>query len=120
MTGEWVTLLVEGLFFLWPPPALLAVGVVPSRFMAWSKAEGRSWAPGGTVFLLGLPWGVLVGSMKLLCLLPGVEGRAGMSAALEAPGKKLDMKLAIVGARGARRVAGLLLLLLLLAQLGRA
>ena len=65
------------------------------RFRPCSKAEGRSWAPGGIVFLLGLPWGVVVGSMKLLCLV-GVVGRAEPSTGLSLPpGKKLDMKLAM-------------------------
>lgn len=35
-------------------------------FMAFSKATGRSVAPGGFRFLLGLPCGVETGVMKLL------------------------------------------------------
>jgi hypothetical protein len=41
-------------------------------FMAFSKAVGRSFAPGGFCFLLGLPCGVDAGVMKLLRL--GVFG----------------------------------------------
>ena len=63
--------------------------------MALSNAAGKSWAPGGTVFLLGLPWGVLVGLRKLL-FFDGVEGREFESADLSLPDwKKFDMKLAI-------------------------
>lgn len=79
------------------------------RFIAVSKTVGRSWAPGGIVFLLGLPSGVLRGLMKLLMLfMVGVTGRGAASPAsgglslllllmlLLLPGKKLDMKLAII------------------------
>ena len=44
-------------------------------FIAVSKAVGSSLAPGGLRFLLGLPWGVETGFMKLL-LLTGVLGRS--------------------------------------------
>jgi len=43
-------------------------------FMAFSKATGRSTAPGGALFLLGLPCGVETGVMKLF--LVGVFGRS--------------------------------------------
>lgn len=71
---------------------------VELRFIALSKAVGRSLAPGGFVFLLGLPCGVLVGWIKLFGLPLGVLGREGASpeAFSFPPGKKLDMKLAIV------------------------
>lgn len=47
-------------------------------FMAASKAEGRSIAPGGLRFLDGLPWGVWVGVMKLARVVAvGVVGRSG-------------------------------------------
>lgn len=62
-----------------------------------SRACGRSCAPGGNVLLLGLPCGVLAGSMKLF--LTGVDGRPRSSLLLFslAPGEKMfDMKLAIV------------------------
>lgn len=64
----------------------------------FSKASGRSYAPGGAVLLLGLPCGVWAGLMKpLLAFLVGVEGRAESRAALSLPDwKKLDMKLVIV------------------------
>lgn len=81
------------------------------RFMAASKAVGRSFAPGGIVRLLGLPSGVLSGLMKLLMFMVGVTGRGSACASpargalslpelllvptLELPGKKVDMKLAI-------------------------
>jgi hypothetical protein len=75
------------------------VGVL--RFRALSKAEGSSCAPGGLVFLLGLPWGVLTGLRKLSSLVDGVAGREVLFSpeALFAfpPGKKLDMKLAMAG-----------------------
>lgn len=72
---------------------------VSLRLRAVSKAEGRSCAPGGIVFLLGLPWGVLEGLRKLL-VLTGVAGRADASPwpLSLPPGKKLDMKLAMVNA----------------------
>ena len=66
--------------------------------MALSKVVAKSLAPGGAVFLLGLPCGVLVGLIKLLVAL----GVAGRDAALSVwdlslvPGNRLDMKLAIV------------------------
>ena len=41
-------------------------GLPGASFMAFSKAIGRSFAPGGFCFLLGLPWGVDTGVMKLL------------------------------------------------------
>lgn len=63
-----------------------------------SRAFGSSLAPGGTVFLLGLPWGVLAGLMKLLRL--GVPGRSVRSCF--PVGKRVPMKLAM-----ARRVARL-------------
>lgn len=82
------------------------------RFMAASKAVGRSLAPGGFVFLLGLPSGVLSGLMKLLMFMVGVTGRGTASASpasgalsllelllvptLELPGKKVDMKLLVI------------------------
>ena len=47
-------------------------------FMAASKAEGRSMAPGGLRFLEGLPWGVCVGVMKEARVVGGgVVGRSG-------------------------------------------
>ena len=63
-----------------------------------SMATGSSFAPGGTVFLLGLPCGVLTGVVKLLALLPlvGVVGRPSFFSCCFPPGKKLDMKLAIL------------------------
>lgn len=45
-----------------------------ASFMAFSKATGRSTAPGGALFLLGLPCGVWTGVMKLF--LEGVLGRS--------------------------------------------
>ena len=71
------------------------------RVKAFSNAEGRSCAPGGFVFLLGLPCDVLMGLRKLSDLEEGVAGR-GLLASLAVPlffsfppGKKLDMKLAM-------------------------
>lgn len=71
---------------------------VELRVMAFSNAVGKSLAPGGTVLLLGLPCGVLVGLRKLLVVLVGVVGRTGVSSVdLSLPlGKKLDMKLAMM------------------------
>lgn len=43
-------------------------------FIAFSKATGKSTAPGGALFLLGLPCGVWTGVMKLF--LDGVLGRS--------------------------------------------
>lgn len=80
--------------------------------IALSNALGRSWAPGGIVFLLGLPWGVLGGFRNALLLLPfltGVLGRA--EASLDdlslPPGKKLAMKLAIAADALAKALATL-------------
>lgn len=74
--------------------------------MAFSKALGRSCAPGGFCFLLGLPWGVEMGVMKLLPV--GVLGLSfwlerGTSSCLPPwlEGNKLVMKLDI-----ARSVSG--------------
>jgi len=48
--------------------------VVEVIFRAFSNATGRSLAPGGFCFLLGLPWGVETGVIKLLRF--GVFGRS--------------------------------------------
>lgn len=61
MTG--IRLVFDGL------PKPVPVGV---SFIALSKAEGRSFAPGGATFLLGLPCGVETGEIQLF--LEGVEG----------------------------------------------
>ncbi|GKT96085.1 hypothetical protein Ct61P_13935 [Colletotrichum tofieldiae] len=50
--------------------------------------------PGGFVLLLGLPWGVLDGLMKLF--LVGVSGRDEVWVSLVPPGNKLAMKPDIV------------------------
>lgn len=74
-------------------------------FIALSKAVGRSLAPGGFCFLLGLPCGVETGVMKLLRV--GVCGRslnwspegAGSEFSLFPPceeGKRLLRKLDMV------------------------
>lgn len=71
-------------------------------FNALSKADGRSWAPGTVVFLLGLPCGVATGSRKS-CSCPcfvGVVGRGAVSGVavlsiLPLPESKLAMKLAM-------------------------
>ena len=53
-------------------PAL--VGLLGSSRMAFSKTFGSSFAPGGNLFLLGLPCGVVYGVVK--SLLVGVAGLA--------------------------------------------
>lgn len=79
--------------------------VVAALSFRWlSKAWGSSRAPGGAVLLLGLPFGVLAGSMKLFLM--GVEGRPRSSLlllglglvllpSLPPPESTLDMKLAM-------------------------
>lgn len=52
-------------------------GDIGANFIAFSKALGRSFAPGGNCFLLGLPEGVCVGLVKPFCV--GVEGRSKYS-----------------------------------------
>lgn len=54
--------------------ALVGFPAVGASFMAFSKTSGRSCAPGGSCFLLGLPTGVAVGDTKPACV--GVEGRS--------------------------------------------
>lgn len=84
---------------VWGRPSFIGLS---STLGGWifmlSNATGSSLAPGGTVFLLGLPWGVLTGVMKLFLVLIGVEGRASVLSPLP-PGKKFAMKLAMVAAR---------------------
>lgn len=87
------------------------VGLVKAdvlNFIAFSNAMGRSLAPGGSCFLLGLPRGVDTGVVKLLR--PGVFGRSllrvwrggGGTGAMPSclppweEGKRLDMKLDMV------------------------
>lgn len=77
---------------------LSSTGVLLS-FSALSKAEGRSFAPGIVVFLLGLPWGVAGGSRKS-CLgsrFIGVVGRGAASASglFPPPDSRFAMKLAM-------------------------
>ena len=72
--------------------------LVAESFML-SMEVGSSFAPGGTVFLLGLPCGVLTGVVKLFGAVPlvGVVGRSSVLLSVcFPPGKKLDMKLAIL------------------------
>jgi hypothetical protein len=57
-------------------------------FMAFSKAVGRSLAPGGFCFLLGLPCGVATGVMKLLRV--GVLGRS-LNWSLEGAGRGVSL-----------------------------
>jgi hypothetical protein len=63
-----------------------------------SMDTGSSFAPGGAVFLLGLPCGVLMGVVKLFAAVPliGVVGRSSALSCCFPLGKKLDMKLAMV------------------------
>lgn len=68
-------------------------------FRAVSNAVGSSLAPGGIVFLLGLPCGVEMGSTKVfLAGVPGGSSSDGL-VSLEPwdEGNILEMKLAIVG-----------------------
>lgn len=84
-------------------------------FNALSNAVVRSWAPGGMVFLLGLPWGVEIGLRKLFVVgvlgIPGVPGVPGRSVAGDlrsfpgAEGNMLVIKLAM--AMNASRVTEL-------------
>lgn len=71
--------------------------LVAESFML-SMDVGSSFAPGGTVFLLGLPCGVLMGVVKLFATDPlvGVVGRSSGLSCCFPLGKKLDMKLAMV------------------------
>lgn len=92
--------------------------VVAALSFKWlSKAWGNSRAPGGAVLLLGLPLGVLAGSMKLFLLI-GVEGRPRSSllllalalellASLPPLESMLDMKLAMFCGCGALMSWGL-------------
>ena len=67
-----------------------------SSLRALSKAAGSSCAPGGIVFLLGLPWGVLTGVMKLL-VPPFVGVPVGSTLSLPwEEGKRFAIKLAMV------------------------
>lgn len=58
----------------WRPSLFGLPKVVGVSFIELSKAAGRSLAPGGFRFLLGLPVGVWTGVMKLFLL--GVLGRS--------------------------------------------
>lgn len=75
-------------------PSLTGLSRMPmpggaASFRPSKAAVGRSWAPGGTVRLLGLPCGVLTGVVKLVLI--GVEGRLSCFP----PGNRLAMKLAM-------------------------
>lgn len=71
--------------WVWGLPNLtgLSRAFVVLSFNALSKVVVRSCAPGGMVFLLGLPWGVERGLTKLFVLgvlgVPGVPGVSGRS-----------------------------------------
>lgn len=86
-------------------PSLTGLSRPPALSLrALSNAAGRSLAPGGTIFLLGLPCGVASGSMKLLAaVLPvGVldRSRLGCASSFEVPpGKMPEMKLAMLAWR---------------------
>jgi hypothetical protein len=57
-----------------PRPLFVGLKFGGLSFIAFSKAVGRSFAPGGNRLLLGLPWGVEAGVMKLFMV--GVLGLA--------------------------------------------
>ena len=44
------------------------MGELGPSFMAFSNTFGRSLAPGGSLFLLGLPWGVEKGEVNPICV----------------------------------------------------
>ena len=52
------------------------VGVDGASLRALSKAWGKSMDPGGTLCLLGLPWGVCAGLINACLESTGVEGRS--------------------------------------------
>ena len=84
-------------------PRALFVGLPNAlvvSFIALSKAIGRSWAPGGCDFLLGLPCGVETGVMKLVRF--GVPGTSWLK----------DSIWLVRVCRGGRRVGELLSFLL--------
>lgn len=66
---------------------LLDEPMVGSSFMALEKTSGKSKAPGGILFLLGLPCGVCDGDMKAFCAVDadiGVSGRCPKSLPVRA------------------------------------
>lgn len=79
-------------------PSLMGVSKTLELSFRWlSMACGRSFAPGGSVLLLGLPMGVLGGSIKVF--LTGVEGRPRsilLTLSLPPLANMLDLKLDIL------------------------
>lgn len=83
---------------LWGRPSLTA-GLSRDTglsFRALSKALERSLAPGGIVFLLGLPWGVAAGVRKeFLVGVPGRSETGDLPSFALCEGNMLDRKLAM-------------------------
>lgn len=88
-------------------PSLMGVSKTLELSFRWlSIAWGRSFAPGGSVLLLGLPMGVLGGSIKVF--LTGVEGRPRsilLTLSLPPLANMLDLKLDILSNRSRERDA---------------